>query len=529
MSIPTQFSYETLNERGCIGNNSCVSPELIFEINELNKTRKKQVQNIFDEVEEIKRKKEHKEIDYVDALTISDAEYERSLLDMNKIAELLSEEHIVELISTRKLFFVYKHILEIFAILLGEGYFEWSHFRTKLNIHEIKYRMMNCNLNTLPKAKINAFLNRIYKNKKLTDDYLKTDLSGIGVIFKWIKAALKVSLYKLQHRKPNISVGNINNQENNIEHINGNNSNCKNSHTNGNFFTYKDNKITKFSRIGNTVSHKFLASTAASLGHNTLTQGHINNNYNNSNFPCDFAITNYKESTENAESEEKIKAIKSNNNLAPMLSKSNSNSGFYLTSILNNANGINSNNNNKNAYLPNINLSSNNININHNNSESTIKEEDFENSPQLNMPKKSIPIIKRICHTKDLSNQFLQQIDSATGKSSNDGRKLLEKYNISALPLLKFKTYHQLRKFFRSDSPNNSGKKFAKINHDPQNDYFTSGTNIVPNELDKFSLRNPKNYEKIINLISVGKIRGIDDETFNLFVENMKMEDYFKE
>ena len=199
MDTPTQFSCETFSERK--GPENTASQDLPFEVDEFSKDRKKKFENIFDEVEKIKEKNNEKEINYVDSLIISDQEFERSSQDMIQITQMMAEEHIVEMISTRKLFFVYKHILEIFAILIGEGYFEWSHFRSKLNIHEIRYRMINCNLDKFGRGKINDFLNKIYKNKKLSDEYLKNNSSGIGIIFKWIKAALKACLFKLQNKK----------------------------------------------------------------------------------------------------------------------------------------------------------------------------------------------------------------------------------------------------------------------------------------------------------------------------------------
>ena len=448
MEIPTQFSYETISDKNL---NYSPQPELLFEINDLNNLKKKKVENIFDEVEEIKKKKSEKEINYIDSLNISEQEYERSLQDLNKITEILTEDHIVEMISIRKLFFVYKHILEIFAFLIGEGYFEWTHFRAKLNIHEIKYRMTNCNLNIFSRNKINDYLNKIYKNKKLTDEYLKNDLSGIGIIFKWIKAALKVCLYKLQIKK---SYTFLNSKEERDEY----NNYLINNQT-------KD-KITKFSKLGVTKIQ----------GSSTITSNcFINNNL------ADLIVTNYKETTE---AEEKI----------PIKSKLGG--GFYLTAV-----------NQKNS-LPLINSQTNNIQVSIK-SDNSIKEEEYEDKSIQQIPKKNIPIIKRACHQKSLN--FFDQ-NSYENSTNVKYKQQVEKYNISSLPLVKFKTYNQLKRYFKSISPTKSTR---------------NGTNIQE-DIDKLSLRNPKNYEKIVNILSLGQIKRIDDETFNAFLDNMKMEDYFK-
>jgi len=498
MEMPTQFSYETLTDKNAP--NSSLSPDLIFEINELNNNRKKKIENIHDEVNQIKKKKQDKKINYVDALNITDSEYERSVQDMNKISDMLTEEQIVEMISTRKLFFVYKHILEIFAMLIGEGYFEWSHFRTKLNIHEIQYRMINCNLAKFSKSKINEYLNKIYKNKKLTDEYLKNDNSGIGIIFKWIKAALKVCLYKLQSKKNTQDVIRV------IDDAQMNNTIINNHNTN---YNTKD-KIPKFTKISGTINNKFLGSTSATLAQSG------NNNFNLG----DFIITNYKETNE---AEEKINKIKSNNtggNPNP-----SSGGGFYLTSLINhnNNNTSSSANFNNKITLPHISNLNGNPHVNNNNniysnSDTTIKEEVNENTPKLQ--KRNIPILKRVCHKKDVGAEFFQNLENLRELSSKNN--LIEKYNISSLPLLKLKTYHQLKRFFKSSSP----KKAQPMVANNANIDNSQGS-IIPNEIDKFSLRNPKNYEKIVNLLSLGKLKGIDDETFSMFVENMKMEDYF--
>lgn len=499
MEMPTQFSYETLSDKNAT--TSFLSPDLIFEINELNNNRKKKIENIFDEVNQLKKKKQEKEINYVDALNITDSELERSVQDMNKISDLLTEEHIVEMISTRKLFFVYKHILEIFAMLIGEGYFEWSHFRTKLNIHEIRYRMINCNLANFSKNKINEYLNKIYKNKKLTDEYLKNDNSGIGIIFKWIKAALKVCLYKLQIKKNSQNLAKVD------EDAQMNNSIINNNITN---YNTKD-RITKFTKISGTMNNKFLGSTSATLAQFS------NNNFNLG----DFVITNYKESNEAVEKTNIIK----NNDLGGNTNPS-SGGGFYLTSMNHNNNNLslNLNQNNKNS-LPQISNANgnthahfNNRNL-HNNSDTIIKIEENENTP--NTKKMNIPIIKRVCHQKDMTSQFFQNLENSREFPSKN--HLIEKYNISSLPLLKFKTYHQLKRFFKSSSPRKA-RVAAVSNANIDNSHDGS---IVPNDIDKFSLRNPKNYEKIVNLLSLGKLKGIDDETFGMFVENMKMDDYF--
>jgi len=502
MDIPTQFSYESSTETK--GTSSLMTPDLMFEINEINNNRKKKIENIFDEVQQIQSKKKDKEINYVDALNIFDSEYERSLQDMNKISEMLTEEHIVEMISTRKLFFVYKHILEIFAILIGEGYFEWSHFRTKLNIHEIRYRMMNCNLNNFSKNKLNEYLNKIYKNKKLTDEYLKNDNSGIGIIFKWIKAALKICLYKLQIKRHSQNLMSIK------EDVGTDNMNNFNNNPNTNNLT-KD-KITKFSKLS--TNNRLLSSTAGTIN----PHAHINHNYNHG--ASDFIITNYKESQE---TEEKLTKVIKSNNIGGNNPNSNAGNGggFYLTSVNNNNNNnSSSNNNNFKNTLPQIGGSNNNVHFtNHmyNYSDTTIKEEDNENTP--NIRKKNIPMIKRVCHQKNLGDDFFQNLEFANAYSGKN--RLIEKYNISSLPLLKFKTYHQLKRFFRSDSP----KKYKAANSN--NNIENSQGSIIPNEIDQFSLRNPKNYEKIVNLLSLGKLKGLDDETFSMFVENMKMDDYF--
>ncbi len=418
METPTQFSYETFTDKNATY--GFLSSDFIFEINELNNNRKRKIENIFDEVNEIKKKKIEKTIDYVDALTIPESEFERSFQDMTKISEMLNEEHIVELISTRKLFFVYKHILEIFAILLGEGYFEWSHFRTKLNIFEIKYRMINCNLANFSKNKINEYLNKIYKNKKLTDEYLKNDNSGIGIIFKWIKAALKVCLYKLQSKRNIPTVINI--KEETASDNNNNNNNAINNLSTSNYLT-KD-KITKFTKIGST-NNRFLGSTSATL----LYGSNINNNFNVGG-GTEFLITNYKESQSHETEDKNPKVIKSND-----IGGNQQGGGFYLTSLNNNDNNLNKNQNNKNI-LPHIENTNYRI---YNGSDSVIKEEDNENTP--NKIKKNIPIIKRVCHKKDVSEEFFNNLDN--NNTFFNKNRVIEKYNISSLPLLKFKTYHQ--------------------------------------------------------------------------------------
>jgi hypothetical protein len=584
MEIPTQFSYETNssndeNDIRNINNNTYKYRYLDYQQQEKNNlfcieeeqfkgARKKRHENIFDEVEKIKQKNQINEINYVDSLIISYQEYQRSSKDMIFISDMLNEEHILEMISTKKLFFVYKHILEIFAYLIGEGYFEWSHFRSKLNINELRFRMINCNIDKFSREKINNFLNRIYKNKRLSDEFLKNNTSGIGIIFKWIKATLKVCLYKLQVKKQeeeNLTIRNITNNTNN-------NSNSNNSNIN----TIRKNNmsISRSKNIGNSNENTNNNSKNIFM-RNTVALHHPMN---------DFILTNYiepKEDLQHDYKENKENEIKNKmmiNNIKDNINN-NKGSGFYLTSLAYN-NNINNdiyltqnpnyisisnpnrnsdsiiknskdNNNNNKRKLPNI-INLENIKIINdqsthktNETDSTKKEGEYENenSPNtISTIKRTIPLIKKNVHNKDILSDFMKNIDEKGSAPYNKDKFKSNKnniknynYNILSLPLLKFKTYHQLKKFFNNG---NSQKKINNLNSSLNSGLvFGSGSLLNSNSgislgnsiSEKFSLRNPKNSEKVLNLISLGKMKGINDETFDIFFENMKMEDYFKE
>lgn len=203
------------------------------------------INNVDNEINFIKSQTYSKAINYAKDIQISKEEYESSVDQSNEIAELITEEHIIDLISHRKLLSIQKHILEIFAYLIGYEYFDWNQIREKLNLYELKTRISEIDYDKYQIRRINVLLNKICRHKEFSEIASE---SGMNLIYEWSKAQLKIILYLYQNgllkKKSQFIIHNMSNNEDNACKTTTNNQiSSNNDIQNKNLLKESNNKV----------------------------------------------------------------------------------------------------------------------------------------------------------------------------------------------------------------------------------------------------------------------------------------------
>lgn len=438
-NVPTELSFETnsnVSEKRSIGLQ--VMDKTFYK----HKTNKKMINNVLNEIEEIKQRNLENEINYIDFLVISDEEYHKSLEETDTLVEDLCEEDITDILSIQKLISVYKHIFEIFSYLIGEAYFEWKLFKEKLNLHEVKLRMSNVNYANFNQRMVNCFLNKISKNKKFSEEFVRRSHGGISKFFRWVKAVLKIYIYKIQQKLKKKSIESIANQTNNI----GNHSHVS---------MFSSNAISRMNK-SEILEKKFHEEKIVKLKLRS----------------DDDSLSSVYEIEAN-----NTKTMNSSENNINIKSKSSNNNNLFFTGVENNPN----NSNNQNPVLK---------------LEKTPKIKYKENirKKQNSSPLLVVPEIK----PKIMKLDF----DFTKNKEKKETKTL------ESLPFLEMKTFHQLRSYYeilKQEKENINNKHFR--------------------DLEAISKKNQISHNNMINILARNRLKVIDDETLNLYMNMLREDD----
>jgi hypothetical protein len=437
-NIPTELSFESHPQ---ISEKKSTGQQIMDKVFYKHKTNKKMINNVLNEIEEIKKRNLENEINYLDFLIISDEEYQKSLEEIDTIVDDLSEEDVTDILSIQKLISVYKHIFEIFSYLIGEAYFEWRLFKEKLNLHEVKLRMSNINYASFNQRMINCFLNKISKNKKFSEEFVRRNQGGISKFFRWVKAVLKIYIYKAQQKiKKNSENENGNN---NINHAN-------NSHVS----MFSSNAISRLSKT-EILEKKFHEEKIVKLKLRS---------------DDDSLSSVYEINTRNSS--------ENNNN-----SKSSNN--VFFTGVENPTQILKSDRNS--------------LNIQNTKRKKNEKNENFTNFTNLKKKenKSPLPIVP------DIKPKLMQlEFDYTKEKDKKESKTL------DSLPFLQFKTFHQLRSYYeilKQEKDNINNKHFK--------------------DLEAISKKNQINTGNMINILARNRLKVLDDDTLNMYMNCIKEED----
>ena len=451
------------------------------------KTNINRINNIENEKNYLKSLERKNEINFLDNIMISEEEYQKSLKDEELIFENLNEDRINDLLSHKKLLSYEKHLIETMSYFLGYESFDWNLFRKILNLYDLKTKMKNIDYSRLKKRRINVLLGQLCKSEKFNQFLNMNDFcdSGLELVYEWVKTQLKIYFYLYQNKKiPKINISksimNFPNYDgyNKYEEVN-NDVNCNNINTQDIPEEENDNETI------NSNMHYNKDNTNLQI----LNKNAILNNSQQKQEIMDSYI--FKNSTN----------IETNNN-------NNNSSNISYNNMVNNKSSVINNNNNliyKSNSLSNLKYNNNNEKvINKNKSTLLLTSLPYliNDRPRIQTNEQSTGSYRKLVTNINLSKKarYLKEAKKVSFKLkgfNKDKEKLLKEIKTAEmLPLLKNRTFPQLRNYFDDKVP------FSKKVEER-----------MRNDINYFSLNGTQNEKKMISLIASGKMKAFNLES----------------
>ena len=424
------------------------------------------INNIDNEINYLKSLEKKNLIDFVDTIKISEEEYENALKDADIIFENINEEQISDLLSHKKLLSNEKHLIETMIYFFGNENFDWNTFKLTFTLYEAKTKMKNVDYSKIKKKRINILLGQLCRSDKMNKFLNMNDFcdSGMEFVYEWVKCQLKIYFYLYQNKKiPKIKASKsmIDVYKNNY------NINEINDKRDKNNFEEKISNITGVSHLNSSnYNQKNTQNKIESLmlKNSTNIETINNNNYNISNLKINNKSNNLsiihsiKIRNNNSTFQKRNNSINYNNNISK--STLGNNNSLLLTS------------------LPNIIVSKEKKNL------EITDESTYSPFQRLNMNKIFHPIESKKTNIK------------LKGINKEKEKLIKEIRTAEMLPLLKNKTFHQMRNFFEEKVPFN--RKIDKR---------------IKKEINSYSLNGTNDEVRLISLIAGGKIKALNFES----------------
>ena len=424
------------------------------------------INNIDNEINYLKSLEKKNLIDFVDTIKISEEEYENALKDADIIFENINEEQISDLLSHKKLLSNEKHLIETMVYFFGNENFDWNTFKLTFTLYEAKTKMKSVDYSKIKKKRVNILLGQLCRSDKMNKFLNMNDFcdSGMEFVYEWVKCQLKIYFYLYQNKKiPKIKASKsmIDVYKNNY------NINEINDKRDKNNFEEKISNITGVSHLNSSnYNQKNTQNKIESLmlKNSTNIETINNNNYNISNLKINNKSNNLsiihsiKIRNNNSTFQKRNNSINYNNNISK--STLGNNNSLLLTS------------------LPNIIVSKEKKNL------EITDESTYSPFQRLNMNKIFHPIESKKTNIK------------LKGINKEKEKLIKEIRTAEMLPLLKNKTFHQMRNFFEEKVPFN--RKIDKR---------------IKKEINSYSLNGTNDEIRLISLIAGGKIKALNFES----------------
>ena len=424
------------------------------------------INNIDNEINYLKSLEKKNQIDFVDSIKISEEEYENALKDADIIFENLSEEQISDLLSHKKLLSNEKHLIETMVYFFGNENFDWNTFKITFSLYEAKTKMKNVDYSKIKKKRVNILLAQLCRSDKMNKFLNMNDFcdSGMEFVYEWVKCQLKIYFYLYQNRKiPKIKLSksmidvyksnyNINemNEKKNFEEKLSNNTGISNLNSSNCNQKNTQNKILESLMLKNSTNIE-------TINNNILKTNNISNNISYINSIKNFNKNNIFQKRNNSLN------YNYNNNISK--STISNNNSLLLTS------------------LPNIIISKDKKNL------EITDESTFLPYQGLNLSKYKINKIYNPVESKKVNIKL-------KGFNKEKEKLIKEIRTAEMLPLLKNKTFHQMRNFFDERIP--FSRKIDKK---------------IKKEINSYSLNGTNDEQRLISLIASGKIKALNFES----------------
>lgn len=426
------------------------------------------INNIDNEINYLKSIEKKNQIDFVNNIKISEEEYENALKDADIIFENINEEQIDDLLSHKKLLSNEKHLIETMVYFLGVENFDWSTFKISFSLYEAKTKMKNVDYSKIKKKKINILLGQLCRSDKANNFLNMNDFcdSGMEFVYEWVKCQLKIYFYLFQNKKiPKIKMSKsmIDVYKNNYSLKNSK----KNLNNNNGYKTHLEEKLTNNTGFSNLNSSncnpKNTPMIESLILKNSANIETLNNNAKNTNnISNNISSINNFNKINNSVFQKRSNSINFNN-----ISKSiMGNNSLLLTS------------------LPNIIVTKDNKIL-----------EQADESTFLSYKKLNINNFNLL--NKKFIPKEVKKVDIKIRGINKERDKMFKEIRTAEmLPLLKNKTYHQMRNYFDERVPFN--RKIDKR---------------IKKEMNSYSLNGTNDEKRLISLIAGGKIKALNLET----------------
>ena len=424
------------------------------------------INNIDNEINYLKSLEKKNQIDFVDSIKISEEEYENALKDADIIFENLSEEQISDLLSHKKLLSNEKHLIETMVYFFGNENFDWNTFKITFSLNEAKTKMKNVDYSKIKKKRVNILLAQLCRSDKMNKFLNMNDFcdSGMEFVYEWVKCQLKIYFYLYQNRKiPKIKLSksmidvyksnyNINemNEKKNFEEKLSNNTGISNLNSSNCNQKNTQNKILESLMLKNSTNIE-------TINNNILKTNNISNNIS--------YINSIKNFNKNDIFQKRNNSLNYNYNNNISKSTISNNNSLLLTS------------------LPNIIISKDKKNL------EITDESTFLPYQGLNLSKYKINKIYNPVESKKVNIKL-------KGFNKEKEKLIKEIRTAEMLPLLKNKTFHQMRNFFDERIP--FSRKIDKK---------------IKKEINSYSLNGTNDEQRLISLIASGKIKALNFES----------------
>jgi hypothetical protein len=348
----------------------------------------------------------------------------------------------------------------------GNENFDWNTFKITFSLYEAKTKMKNVDYSKIKKKRVNILLAQLCRSDKMNKFLNMNDFcdSGMEFVYEWVKCQLKIYFYLYQNRKiPKIKLSksmidvyksnyNINemNEKKNFEEKLSNNTGISNLNSSNCNQKNTQNKILESLMLKNSTNIE-------TINNNILKTNNISNNISYINSIKNFNKNNIFQKRNNSLN------YNYNNNISK--STISNNNSLLLTS------------------LPNIIISKDKKNL------EITDESTFLPYQGLNLSKYKINKIYNPVESKKVNIKL-------KGFNKEKEKLIKEIRTAEMLPLLKNKTFHQMRNFFDERIP--FSRKIDKK---------------IKKEINSYSLNGTNDEQRLISLIASGKINALNFES----------------
>ena len=161
------------------------------------------INNIDNEINYIKSQEQKNQIDFVNNIKITEEEYKNALESAKNLFDNLTEVQIADLLSHRKLLSNEKHLVEAMVYFLGIDNLDWNTFKLTFNLYEAKLKMSNIDYSKIKKRKVNVLVSQLSRGDSIKNFLSENDFgdSGMEFVYEWVKCQMKIYFYLYQNKK----------------------------------------------------------------------------------------------------------------------------------------------------------------------------------------------------------------------------------------------------------------------------------------------------------------------------------------